>query len=327
MFDYDHFFLYLAPAFTTGAAPHYQRRKPPSPTPAKYVEQLLKVLLATERTVVKTIHGLYKIIAPTFKTVSKLFTISLPLLQYPSGSSTSGFETGTKNAPILAILCFCPPDFHPLGIGSQRNGTGVGVGVGVDVPSVGLTLGNITTKLGNINLTVTNVTISVGNIDIENITIGNISVIVSVPLPGASPINAFSASTASQSIATSTASATSTISPSTTVSQTATGLFRMKRQDSSSELTTITPTPTSTSGVGLPRPTVSASVGGGPVGIGAGNVDTEIGNITIFVGNVNVSVGDVNIKNVSVGNIFILVQIGQPDVGVLFSIRKKFTNF
>ncbi|KAJ3749575.1 hypothetical protein DFH05DRAFT_692729 [Lentinula detonsa] len=197
---------------------------------------------------------------------------------------------------------------------TDDSGNGTDVGVGVDLPSVGLTLGNITTKLGNINLTVTNVTISVGNIDIENITIGNISIIVSVPLPGASPINAFSASTASQSITSSTASATSTISPTTTVSQSSAGLFRMKRQDSSTGLTTITPTPTSTSDVGLPNPTVSASVGGGPVGIGAGNVDTEIGNITIFVGNVNVSVGDVNIKNVSVGNIFVLVQIGQPDL-------------
>ncbi|KAJ3821742.1 hypothetical protein F5880DRAFT_1703471 [Lentinula raphanica] len=344
MFDYDHFFLYLAPAFTTGAAPHYQRRKPPSPTPAKCMEQLLKVLLATERTVVKTIHGLYKIIAPTFKTVSKLFTISLPLLtlwapalvvskpapkMHPSWlscvfvllisilwASAHSANGRDEDAETDDTICAYVPykQLQRRATDDSGNGTGVGVGVGVDVPSVGLTLGNITTKLGNINLTVTNVTISVGNIDIENITIGNISVIVSVPLPGASPINAFSASTVSQSIATSTASATSTVSPSTTVSQTATGLFRMKRQDSSSELTTITPTPTSTSGVGLPSPTVSASVGGGPVGIGAGNVDTEIGNITIFVGNVNVSVGDVNIKNVSVGNIFILVQIGQPDL-------------
>jgi hypothetical protein len=72
------------------------------------------------------------------------------------------------------------------------------------------------------------------------------------------------------------------------------------------------------------------------VNAGVGSVDTEIGNITIFVGNVNVSLGDgswrfyiqtslfmitdticfllVKIKNVTIGNIFVLVQIGQPDV-------------
>ncbi|KAJ7705339.1 hypothetical protein B0H17DRAFT_1193037 [Mycena rosella] len=184
--------------------------------------------------------------------------------------------------------------------------------VGVDLPNVGLTLGNITTKLGNINLTVTNVTISVGNIDIENISIGNITVIVTVPLPGASPINAFSAGSAATSISTSTGSATSTVSPPTSVTQTATSetgsfLQRLKRQDSSAP----TSSPTTTSG-GISLPTVT--VGGGDVSAGAGNVDTEIGNITIFVGNVNVSVGDVKIKNVTIGNIFVLVQIGQPDL-------------
>jgi len=183
--------------------------------------------------------------------------------------------------------------------------------VGVTLPSVGLTLGNITTKLGNINLTVTNVTISVGNVDIENIEIGNITVIVSVPLPGASPINAFSASSAPTSIATSTSTGTSTISPPVSVTQTASSdanfLQRVRRQqDSSSSL----PPTTTTSGIGLP----TVTVGGGDVSAGAGNVDTEIGNITIFVGNVNVSIGDVKIKNVTIGNIFVLVQIGQPDL-------------
>ncbi|KAJ7078790.1 hypothetical protein C8R44DRAFT_895851 [Mycena epipterygia] len=177
------------------------------------------------------------------------------------------------------------------------------------LPSVGLTLGNITTKLGNINLTVTNVTISVGNIDIENINIGNISIIISVPLPGASPINAFSASSAATSIATSTGTATSTVSPPMSATQTASAdsgsfLQRLKRQDSSSAPTTTTSDPS--------LPTVT--VGGGDVNAGAGNIDTEIGNITIFVGNVNVSIGDVNVKNVTIGNIFVLVQIGQPDL-------------
>ncbi|KAJ7128661.1 hypothetical protein C8R44DRAFT_851016 [Mycena epipterygia] len=187
--------------------------------------------------------------------------------------------------------------------------------VGVNLPNVGLSLGNITTKLGNINLTVTNVTISVGNIDIENIDIGNITVIVSVPLPGASPINAFSTSSAATSISTSTGSATSTVSPPTSVTQTASvsadaGSFlqRMKRQDSSVAPTS--PPTTTSSGVSLP----TVTVGGGDVNAGAGNVDTEIGNITIFVGNVNVSIGDVKVRNVSIGNIFVLVQIGQPDL-------------
>ncbi|KAJ7328726.1 hypothetical protein DFH08DRAFT_883109 [Mycena albidolilacea] len=180
--------------------------------------------------------------------------------------------------------------------------------VGVNLPSVGLSLGNITTKLGNINLTVTNVTISVGNIDIEDITIGNITIIVSVPLPGASPINAFSASSAATSIATSTSTGTSTVSPPVSVTQTASAgsfLQRLKRQDSGSSSAPATTTTPS-------LPTVT--VGGGDVSAGAGSVDTEIGNITIFVGNVNVSVGDVKVKNVSIGNIFVLVQIGQPDI-------------
>ncbi|KAJ7176094.1 hypothetical protein C8R43DRAFT_974970 [Mycena crocata] len=196
---------------------------------------------------------------------------------------------------------------------ADGDGSGDGGGVGVDLPSVGLSLGNITTKLGNINLTVTNVTISVGNIDIENIVIGNISVIVSVPLPGASPINAFSASSAATSIATSTATPTSTVSPPVSATQTAISdagsfLQRMRRQDSSSAPTS--PPTTTSSDPSLP----TVTIGGGNVNAGAGNVDTEIGNITIFVGNVNVSIGDVKVKNVSIGNIFILVQIGQPDL-------------
>ncbi|KAJ7201486.1 hypothetical protein B0H12DRAFT_1330945 [Mycena haematopus] len=178
----------------------------------------------------------------------------------------------------------------------RADGDGGDGSVGVSLPSVGLTLGNITTKLGNINLTVTNVTIAVGNIDIENIVIGNITVIISVPLPGASPVNAFSASHCDWHI--------HRLAP-VSVTQTASAgnfLQRVKRQDSSAPASTTTPS----------LPTVT--VGGSDVNAGAGNVDTEIGNITIFVGNVNVSVGDVNIKNVTIGNIFVLVQIGQPDL-------------
>ncbi|KAF8214261.1 hypothetical protein K438DRAFT_1956348 [Mycena galopus ATCC 62051] len=227
--------------------------------------------------------------------------------------------------------------------------SGGGTSVGVSLPSVGLTLGNITTKLGNINLTVTNVTISVGNIDIENITIGNITIIVSVPLPGASPINAFSASTAATSISTSTNTGTSTVSPPTGSS-------------GRTNLPLSHPRPQYEHALTAP---VTVTASGGPINAGAGNVDTEIGNITIFVGNINVSVGDgafarvfftsslkpfilrlpapssptpaiylspatgtssrvliittsscftVNISNVSIGNIFVLVQIGQPDL-------------
>ncbi|KAK1232473.1 hypothetical protein PQX77_004373, partial [Marasmius sp. AFHP31] len=76
--------------------------------------------------------------------------------------------------------------------GDDDDGNG-GIDVGVNLPSVGLSLGNITTKLGNINLTVTNVTIAIGDVEVENVSIGNITVIVSVPLPGASPVQAFSA--------------------------------------------------------------------------------------------------------------------------------------
>ncbi|KIJ43163.1 hypothetical protein M422DRAFT_31054 [Sphaerobolus stellatus SS14] len=186
---------------------------------------------------------------------------------------------------------------------------GTDVGVGVGLPSVGLSLGNITTKLGNINLTVTNITISVGNIDVENIEIGNITVIVSVPLPGASPIQAFSAFTSATSISSSTATATSTVSPATSVTQAA-RFFR--RQDDS--LTTVTPTPTPTETSGGSGPVATATVTGGPVSLDTGSIDTEIGNITIFVGNVNVSLGDVKIRNVTIGNVFVFVQVGQPDL-------------
>ncbi|KAF5344371.1 hypothetical protein D9758_013270 [Tetrapyrgos nigripes] len=214
--------------------------------------------------------------------------------------------------------------------------SGVGVGVGVNLPSVGLSLGNITTKLGNINLTVTNVTIALGNVDVENISIGNITVIVSVPLPGASPVNAFSAFTPGSSIASSTATPTSTVSstsvsqPATTISgtlgatSTAGLLQRIIRQesDSSTSLSANPPVPTVSTGSGsgsiptvsLPDTSATASVGGGPIGLNTGSVSTEIGNISILVGHINVSVGDIKIKNITLGNIFVLVQIGQPDL-------------
>ncbi|KAK6974916.1 hypothetical protein R3P38DRAFT_3130046 [Favolaschia claudopus] len=180
-------------------------------------------------------------------------------------------------------------------------------GVGVTLPSVGLSLGNITTKLGNINLTVTNVTIALGNVDIENISIGNITVIVSVPLPGASPITPFSVSSAATSISTSTGTPSSSVVPPTSTSQSAGSFLQhIRRQDSSGSAP-----PTQTTDPAGP-PTVT--VGGGSIDAGAGNVDTEIGDINIFVGNVHISLGDVNITNVTIGNIFVLVQIGQPDL-------------
>jgi hypothetical protein len=49
--------------------------------------------------------------------------------------------------------------------GSSGVGVGASVGANVALPSVGLSLGNITTKIGNINLTVTNVTIATGDIE------------------------------------------------------------------------------------------------------------------------------------------------------------------
>ncbi|KAK7443234.1 hypothetical protein VKT23_015832 [Stygiomarasmius scandens] len=198
--------------------------------------------------------------------------------------------------------------------GDGGDGGGISVGAGVNLPSVGLSLGNITTKLGNINLTVTNVTIALGNVDVENISVGNISVIVTVPLPGASPVQAFSAFNPGSSISSSTATPTSTVS-STTATQAATtssGFFqRLVRQESEADTTTTVPTvPTVT----LPSTSATATVGGGPVNLNAGSVNTEIGNITIEVGHVNVSVGDIKIKNITLGNIFVLVQIGQPDI-------------
>ncbi|KAF9254948.1 hypothetical protein L218DRAFT_1082099 [Marasmius fiardii PR-910] len=195
--------------------------------------------------------------------------------------------------------------------GDDGTGNG-GVGVGVNLPSVGLSLGNITTKLGNINLTVTNVTIALGNVDVENVSVGNISIIVSVPLPGASPVQAFSAFSSSTSIATSTATGTSTVSStSTTQTATSSGFLRQRlgRQDSGEGGTTASTSPPIVS-----LPTVTATVGGGPVSLDTGRIDTEIGNISILVGHVNVSVGDVKIKNITLGNIFVLVQIGQPDL-------------
>ncbi|THU99667.1 hypothetical protein K435DRAFT_837572 [Dendrothele bispora CBS 962.96] len=201
------------------------------------------------------------------------------------------------------------------GDGSDGGG-GISVGAGVDLPSVGLSLGNITTKLGNINLTVTNVTISLGNVDVEDISIGNISVIVSVPLPGASPVQAFSAFTPGSSISSSTATPTSTVSSTSTTqaATTSSGFFqRLVRQESDTDVDTTSSVPVVPT-VTLPSASATATVSGGPVDLGTGNINTEIGNITILVGHVNVSVGDIKIKNITVGNIFVLVQIGQPDV-------------
>ncbi|KAL0576771.1 hypothetical protein V5O48_005213 [Marasmius crinis-equi] len=189
--------------------------------------------------------------------------------------------------------------------GDDGDGNG-GIGVGVNLPSVGLSLGNITTKLGNINLTV------------EDVSIGNISIIVTVPLPGASPIQAFSAFTSGTSIDTSTAAPTSTVT-STSATQPATtssGFFRQRlaRQESGDDGSSTTTSTDASPPTTISLPTATATVGGGPVNLNTGSVDTEIGNITIFVGNVNVSVGDVKIKNITLGNIFVLVQIGQPDL-------------
>ncbi|THU77536.1 hypothetical protein K435DRAFT_812360, partial [Dendrothele bispora CBS 962.96] len=202
------------------------------------------------------------------------------------------------------------------GDGGSGSG-GISVGAGVDLPSVGLSLGNITTKLGNINLTVTNVTIALGSVDVENISVGNISIIVSVPLPGASPVNAFSAFTPGSSISSSTASPTSTVSSTSTTqgATTTSGFFqRLVRQQSDTGVDTTASVPvTGVPTVTLPSASATASVSGGPVNLDTGSVNTEIGNITIEVGHVNVSVGDIKIRNITLGNIFVLVQIGQPD--------------
>ncbi|KAJ8089456.1 hypothetical protein PM082_014707 [Marasmius tenuissimus] len=199
--------------------------------------------------------------------------------------------------------------------GDDDDGNG-GIDVEVNLPSVGLSLGNITTKLGNINLTVTNVTIALGNVEVENVSIGNITVIVSVPLPGASPVQAFSALSSSTSISSSTATGTSTVVTSTSATQTAatsSGFFRQRlaRQDSGDDGTTSTEASPPTT---ISLPTATATVGGNPINLNTGSVNTEIGNISILVGHVNVSVGDIKIKNITLGNIFVLVQIGQPDL-------------
>ncbi|ESK92654.1 hypothetical protein Moror_16030 [Moniliophthora roreri MCA 2997] len=245
------------------------------------------------------------------------------------------FATEPEFEQSVEAKCQCPTPHqrftrrHSLeDISCRRRSTGLvrradgddeddgGIGVGVNLPSVGLSLGNITTKLGNINLTVTNVTISLGNVEVEDVSIGNISIIVSVPLPGASPIQAFSAFSSSTSISSSTATPTSTVS-STSVTQAAastSGFFQRIVRQENDDTTTSAATGSGLSTISLPDPTATATVSGGPINLGTGSVNTEIGNITIFVGNVNVSVGDIKIKNITVGNIFVLVQIGQPDI-------------
>ncbi|KAH7098843.1 hypothetical protein BKA62DRAFT_334757 [Auriculariales sp. MPI-PUGE-AT-0066] len=221
---------------------------------------------------------------------------------------------------------------------ARRADTDVGgdVGVSVGLPQLGLSLGNITTKLGNINLTVTNVTIATGDIELENIHIGNITIIVSVPLPGASPVSAFSAISSSTSISTSTGTGSSSVFKGTTVTQSGTTVTETvssnlkrhaRRQDTSDSSTPGTPTTDPTGSGTTVSGGASATVTGSPITLDTGNVYTEIGNISIFVGHVNVSVGDVKIKNVTLGNIFVLVQIGQPDLnGLVGNITNSIGN-
>ncbi|EJD49667.1 hypothetical protein AURDEDRAFT_161227 [Auricularia subglabra TFB-10046 SS5] len=182
---------------------------------------------------------------------------------------------------------------------------------GVGLPGVNASVGGIKAGIGNVNVSIGNVSVAAGNIELENITIGNVTVIVSVAFNGgnAGPATATTISSSANSISSSTSAAGSTTSTSTTSTITPTttpdALFNAinRRQE---DTTSGGSSPTTT--IDLPAPTVT----GDPIGIGVGPVDASVGNITIAVGNINVTLGDISIKNVTIGNVFVLIQLGDP---------------
>ncbi|KZW02771.1 hypothetical protein EXIGLDRAFT_730888 [Exidia glandulosa HHB12029] len=186
----------------------------------------------------------------------------------------------------------------------------------VGLPGVNASIGGVNAGIGNVNITIGNVTVAAGDIELENITIGNVTVIVSVAFNGgnAGPATQTSISSSATSISSSTSTAGSTTSDSTTITQNAgasptaspDGLDRRQEGTTSTVTTSDTSSPTST--IDLPAPTVT----GDPIGVGVGPVDASVGNITVAVGNINVSLGNISIKNVTIGNIFVLVQLGDP---------------
>ncbi|KAJ4468024.1 hypothetical protein C8R41DRAFT_925525 [Lentinula lateritia] len=69
---------------------------------------------------------------------------------WASAHSANGQDA---EAEVEDTICAYDPHKQLQRRATDDSGNATDVGVGVNVPSVGLTLGNITTKLGNINLT------------------------------------------------------------------------------------------------------------------------------------------------------------------------------
>lgn len=190
--------------------------------------------------------------------------------------------------------------------------------------SVGVALGSATVKakLGNINITVKNVTISTGKIDVQDITIGNITVLVNVNLAELGKLLPIGNLTLPQL-------------PSVSLPITLPTLVSSSTQvEGSTVITTVTPTATDTlvddrirrdaTNIHLgPRQTSVPSLPSASVDIKTGDivVDAEIGNITLSVDTINVTIGDVTLKNISIGNILVLVNLGtQADLSNLTNL-------
>lgn len=259
-----------------------------------------------------------------------LFVVISSAIRWGSDSDSSHREERnvcdiSQLSELLRRDASPPPSGRPYGLVRRQSSGGDGSG-----DSVGVELGNTTVraKLGNINITVQNVTISTGKIEVEDITIGNITVLVNVnlaelgkllplgnltlpQLPSVSlPITLPTLAAASTTVTGT--SIETTVTPSATTSTGGADVDRIRREATSVVLgkrqTTVPPLP-------------SASV---DIGTGDILVDAEIGNITLSVENINVTVGDVTLKNISVGNVLVLVNLGtQNDLTNLTNLVAK----
>jgi len=234
----------------------------------------------------------------------------------------SAFKWNTEHEDSTAhdVAAVCPDARMPLEDQSYYHGLlkrqtgGDSVSGGVSVGNVSASTGPISAGIGNINITVGNVTVEAGDINIENIVIGDITVLVSVALSAQGSPTGTIVGTAipSTSIASSTATGSTISNSGTAITITPTpaptaSVAGAKRQD-----TAISVPAVSLPSVSLPSVTASATAGVGDVGVNVGSVAASVGNITLTVGNILVKLGSITIKNVTIGNILVAVQLGQP---------------
>lgn len=223
----------------------------------------------------------------------------LPLCVY------AGFWNGEDESPKVKRDT-CPPTFAAVcpethAISRRQNEPTInlpGVNAGIDA-LIGVTAG-----IGNINITIGNITVETGNLTLEDITIGNISVLVSLQLTGQSM------STPIAIASTAASSATTTAEPPATT----TGA-----DGSVTTLSTVSVTSGATPAVvrrqALPAPTVNPGPG---IGINAGvnaNAAVSVGNVTLTVNNIFVRLGSITLSNITIGNIDIRIFVGTPNLG------------